>query len=70
MGFGSIGQRGLTGEKGDKGDTGEKGATGATGDPSALINDATTSLTGIWSSQKISDQLGDIDSALTAIIGG
>ena len=57
---GLIGGTGPTGAVGATGNTGAQGLQGIAGDPATLINDASTSVSGLWSSQKISDQLAGI----------
>lgn len=63
---GLTGERGLqgiqgeTGSQGIPGAMGEAGSPGVPGDPATLINDASVSANGLWSSQKISDQIANI----------
>ena len=54
---GIPGIQGLPEIVGIKGDT---GSLGSPGDPVTLINDASTSVSGLWSSKKMSDQLAAI----------
>lgn len=55
-----AGLTGATGAVGATGNTGAQGIQGIAGDPATLINDASTSASGLWSSQKTSDQLAAI----------
>lgn len=66
--IGFVGSKGTDGAVGPQGPIGYVGSRGADG--AALIDDAaTTSTTVTWSANKINTTLGDISSALTAIIG-
>lgn len=60
--IGKQGPQGLKGDKGDKGDTGEQG-------PAGSVNDNAIETTSTWSSYKLNQVLGDISSALAAILG-
>ena len=67
---GAPGPIGFTGSKGDSGSQGPIGFTGSAAAGGVTINDAaTTSTTETWSANKLYTTLGDIQTALTAIIG-
>ena len=57
---GETGLQGIQGETGIQGATGDAGSPGLPGDPATLINDASISVSGLWSSKKTSDQLAAI----------
>ena len=65
---GPAGVKGDTGDVGPAGPTGAKGDTGVKGDTGANGKDADMSL--VYSKTEIDTKIGDIESALKAIVGG
>lgn len=66
---GDDGATGPVGPQGPQGIQGPAGPAGADGADITSINDSVTALDSTWSSSKINNTLGDISSALAAIIG-
>ena len=66
---GSRGTDGLNGTNGIDGQIGPQGPIGYTGSSGITINDTAASTSTTYSSSYISAQLGDIQTALTAILG-
>ncbi len=66
---GTDGLNGTNGTNGIDGQIGPQGPIGYTGSSGITINDASASTSTTYSSSYINTQLGDIQTALTAILG-